>query len=121
MPSAIISTDNVIGIPRRRSTHGVEERVLGIVVVIEVAGEAFALEEDASRSASNVGAGQRAGELVEARDPRVDIETGMRVRGDAQRGDVERHLGGRAVDRRDESLAGSIAADGSVRRSTRPR
>ncbi len=85
--------------------HRVEERVLGIVVVIEVAREALALEEVDARNASNVGVRAARRERVEAREPRVDVEARVRVRGDAERGDVERHVGGGAVDRRDESLA----------------
>ena len=44
------------------------------------------------------------GERVEARGPLVDMETGVGLRGDAERGDIERHVVGRAVDRRDELL-----------------
>ena len=44
-PIATMSTDSEIGIPRRRSMHRVEERILGIVVVVEVAGEPSLLEQ----------------------------------------------------------------------------
>ena len=93
--------------PEAARDHRVEEGVLGIVVVVEVAREPVVLEEERPQ---RVERRRRAapGELVEAGDPLVDVEPGMRVRGDAERGDVERHLGGGPVDRRDESLARSI-------------
>ena len=43
----------------------------------------------------------------------------MRVRGDAQRGDIERELGGGKVDGRDESLTRVHATDGNARQEIR--
>ena len=59
-PTSIISTDSEIGIPTPAFDHRVEERVLGVVVVVEVAREARRARRDATRSASNVGSGHRA-------------------------------------------------------------
>src|SRR5262249_24768059 len=49
------------------------------------------------------------GELVELSGPRVDVETGMRVRRDAQRRDVETDLVFGGVDCGDEPLASKLS------------
>ena len=92
--------------PEPAFEHRVEKRVLGIGVVVEVAGEPFALEEvRAQRLEGRVGAPARRARRA-APSHGVDVEPGMRVRRDAERGDVERHSAAGAVHRRDESLAG---------------
>ena len=88
--------------------HRVEKRVLGIVVVVDVAGEALALEQVHAQRVERRPRDSSRASVVEARAPLVDVEARVRVRGDAERGDIERHFAGGAVDRRDESLARSI-------------
>ena len=99
-----------MGIPSAACDDRVEEGVLGIVVVVEVAREPQLIEQVRSQRVERRRFAAP-GELVEADDPLVDIETGVGVRGNAQGGNVERHFGGGSVDRLDETLArGCIAA-----------
>ena len=83
--------------------HVVEERVARVAVVGLVAAEALGHEQQRRQLAGRQPA-SAASERVELREARVDVEVGVRVRGDEQRGLVERDLGLRARHELGETL-----------------
>ena len=97
------------GNPDTACDDRVEEGVLGVVVVVEVAREPELIEQERSQRVERRRLAAP-GELVEADDPLVDIETGVGVRGNAQGSNVEWHFGGGSVDRFGETLTRVHAA-----------
>ena len=94
--------------------HVVEERVARVAVVGLVAAEALGHEQQRRQLTGRAARGARR-ERVELREPRVDVEIGVRVRGDEQRGLVERDLGLRARHELGEALGRRPRFDGSAR------
>ena len=71
--------------------HRVEQRVGGIVVALDVAAESLD-DEQVVANAVEARAPARGGDVVEPARPEPEIERGMHVRGDEERGLVERRL-----------------------------
>ena len=65
-PTSIIRTESEIGMPTAPFEHRVEERVLGVVVVVECSRGSPSSSKRYARTPSNVCVGHATGELVEA-------------------------------------------------------